>query len=93
MNASSSSLSCGNDIKALEAMFAPSVEQVKFSGERTVDTRSGKPKNVPTHKQAEILFQSYIDPKYFLNSDELEDDLNDDYEFSSSDLPDDDLPF
>lgn len=93
MNASSSSLSCGNDIKALEAMFAPSVEQVKFSGERTVDTRSGKPKNVPTHKQAEILFQSYIDPKYFLNSDELEDDSNDDYEFSSSDLPDDDLPF
>lgn len=93
MNASSSSLSCGNDIKALEAMFAPSVEQVKFSGERTVDTRSGKPKNVPTHKQAEILFQSYIDPKYFLNSDELEDDSNDDYEFSSSDLPNDDLPF
>ena len=93
MNASSSSLSCGNDIKALEAMFAPSVEQVKFSGERTVDTRSGKPKNVPTHKQAEILFQSYIDPKYFLNSDKLEDDSNDDYEFSSSDLPDDDLPF
>lgn len=91
MNASSSSLSCGNDIKALKAMFAPSVEQVKFSGERTIDTRSGKPKNVPTHKQAEILFQSYIDPKYFLNSDELED--GDDYEFSSSDFSDDDLPF
>lgn len=90
MNASSRSLSCGNDIKALKAMFAPSVEQVKFSGERTIDTRSGKPKNVPTHNQAEILFQSYIDPKYFLNSYELE---GNNYEFSSSDFSDDDLPF
>ena len=90
MNASSRSLSCGNDIKALKAMFAPSVEQVKFSGERTIDTRSGKPKNVPTHNQAEILFQSYIDPKYFLNSYELG---GNNYEFSSSDFSDDDLPF
>jgi len=95
MNASSGSLSCGNDIKALEAMFAPSVEQIKFSGERTVDTRAGKPKNVPTHKQAEILFQSRVDPKYFINESELSDNSDYDngvYEFVD-DLNDDDLPF
>ena len=95
MNASSGSLFCGNDIKALEAMFAPSVEQIKFSGERTVDTRAGKPKNVPTHKQAEILFQSRVDPKYFINESELSNNSdydNDGYEFVD-DLDDDDLPF
>lgn len=95
MNASSGSLSCGNDTKALEAMFAPSVEQIKFSGERTVDTRAGKPKNVPTHKQAEILFQSRVDPKYFINDSELNDDNNYDdggYVFVD-DLNDNDLPF
>ena len=71
MNASARSLKCGNDITAFKAMFAQTVEQIKFSGERTVDTREGKAKNVPTHKQAEILFQSNVDPKYIVNSIEL----------------------
>lgn len=96
MNASSGSLHCGSDINALRAMFAPSVEQIKYNGERTVDTRNGKPKNVPTHKQAEILFQSRIDPKYFINSDELfgdNSDSNSGFSFSNNDIDDDDLPF
>ena len=66
MNASSGSLECGSDLASLEAMFAPYVEQIKYTGERVSFNRVGKPRNIPTHNQAEILFQGMVEPKYFV---------------------------
>ena len=84
MNANSKSLSCGKDINALKAMFADYVSQINFDGIEINADRIGKDDNVPTHDQAEILFQSHIDPKYFVNIDELENKYSED---SLYDLP------
>ncbi len=77
MNASSGSLSCGNSFKNLEDMFSPSIEQVKYTGEKILSTRIGKDTNITTHSQAEILWQSNVDPKYIIkditNYDEKDD--------------------
>ena len=67
MNASAGSLSCGNSFKNLEDMFSPSIEQVKYTGEKILSTRIGKDTNITTHSQAEILWQSNVDPKYIIN--------------------------
>ena len=77
MNASAGSLSCGNSFKNLEDMFSPSIEQVKYTGEKIFSTRIGKDTNITTHSQAEILWQSNVDPKYIIkditNYDEKDD--------------------
>ena len=94
MNASARSLSCGNNLDAFRAMFAQRVEQMNYDSIKTIDNREGKPKNVATHKQAEILFQSNVDPKYlyFGNNKLIKNNVNED-DCSSSDLDFDDLPF
>lgn len=86
MNASAGSLSCGNSIDDFKAMFAPRVEQINYYLERSVDDREKdkRPKNVATHRQAEILFQSNVDPKYLIFDDNV---------LMNNDLNINDLPF
>lgn len=73
MNAISSSVSFGKDVKALKALFADSITQYKETGPE-VFNRDGKANNLPTHDQAEILFEKRIDPKYILNKEQEEPD-------------------
>ena len=86
MNAAAGSLSCGNSIDDFKAMFAPRVEQINYYLERSVDDREKdkRPKNVATHRQAEILFQSNVDPKYLFFDDNVS---------MNNDLNINDLPF
>lgn len=97
MNASAGSLSCGNSIDDFRAMFAPQVKQINYHLERSINDREKdkRPKNVATHIQAEILFQSNVDPKYlfFDNSEHVSGNTHK-MDFYSSDVLDcDDLPF
>ena len=73
MNAISSSVSFGKDVKALKALFTDSITQYKETGPE-VFNRDGKANNLPTHDQAEILFEKRIDPKYILNKESEEPD-------------------
>jgi len=86
MNAAAGSLSCGNSIDDFKAMFAPRVEQINYYLKRSVDDREKdkRPKNVATHTQAEILFQSNVDPKYLFFDDNVS---------MNNDLNINDLPF
>lgn len=66
MNACASSLMCGNDLSALENMFAELVVQRKFNSDIRFP-RENKEPYLTTHPQAEILFQGRVDPKYIVD--------------------------
>lgn len=64
MNAKAGSVSYGRTIRDFENMFASEIVQSKWGEPDEVFARGWKDSNLPTHPQAEILFEGSVDPKY-----------------------------